>query len=243
MPRRITEPPPLRYHAIIPAAGNGSRFSEESPKQYWPLEGKPVLQHVIERLTAAFPLHGTYVALAAGDAWFERTLGTCRSVTTLRCGGKTRAQTVHNALEALTGVAHDDWILVHDAVRPCVDTASLLRLKNELADDNVGGFLAVPVTGTLKRADHDKRSMRTESREHLWVAQTPQMFRYSVLHEALSRPGVEQVTDEAQAVEALGARPIIVAGCTTNVKITYRDDLDLAAAILAAERLRRGSPS
>jgi 2-C-methyl-D-erythritol 4-phosphate cytidylyltransferase len=226
----------LRYHALIPAAGSGSRFSTELPKQYWLLEGKPVLQHAIERLIAAFPLHRTYVALGLGDTGFDRAIGARDDVTALRCGGQTRAQTVRNALEAMTDVAHDDWILVHDAVRPCVDAASLLRLKDELADDDVGGFLAVPVTGTLKRADHDKRSIRTEPRERLWVAQTPQMFRYAVLHQALSGPDAEHATDEAQAVEAIGAKPIIVAGCTTNVKITYRDDLDLAAAILVAQR-------
>jgi 2-C-methyl-D-erythritol 4-phosphate cytidylyltransferase len=226
----------LRYHAIIPAAGNGSRFSAESPKQYWLLEGKPVLQHAIDRLVAVFPLHRTYVALAIHDTGFDGAIGPRDGVTVLRCGGKTRAQTVRNALEALPDVTPDDWVLVHDAVRPCIDAASLLRLKDELANDSVGGFLAVPVTGTLKRADQDKRSIGTEPRERLWVAQTPQMFRYGVLHEALSAPGAAHTTDEAQAVEALGAKPIIVAGCTTNVKITYRDDLDLAAAILSAQR-------
>jgi 2-C-methyl-D-erythritol 4-phosphate cytidylyltransferase len=233
----------LRYHALIPAAGNGSRFSDESPKQYWLLEGKPVIQHAIERLAAAFPLHRTYIALALGDSRFDRAIEARNDVMTLRCGGKTRAQTVRNALDSLTDVAPDDWVLVHDAVRPCVDAASLLRLKDELADDSVGGFLAVPVTGTLKRADGDNRSVRTESRERLWVAQTPQMFRYALLREALSAPGAEDATDEAQAVEALGAKPIIVAGSATNVKITYRDDLDLAAAILAAQRRHHVAPA
>ncbi len=226
----------MRYHALIPAAGNGSRFSAESPKQYWLLDGRPVLRHAIERLASAFPLHGTYVALAIGDTWFERTMEAHPNVTTLRCGGETRAQTVRNALEAMTDAAPDDWILVHDAVRPCVDAASLLRLKDTLSGDSVGGLLAVPVTGTLKRADKDKRSIRTEARDGLWIAQTPQMFRYAVLREAFARPDADHATDEAQAVEALGARPIIVAGCTTNVKITYRDDLELAAAILTAQR-------
>jgi 2-C-methyl-D-erythritol 4-phosphate cytidylyltransferase len=225
----------MRYHALIPAAGNGSRFSAESPKQYWLLEGKPVLQHSIERLAAAFPLSRTYVALAIDDSWFERTIGARADVTVLRCGGETRAQTVRNALRALSDVARDDWILVHDAVRPCIDSASLSRLKDELADDSIGGLLAVPVNGTLKRADHNERSIRTESRQDLWQAQTPQMFRYGVLCEALARPGAELATDEAQAVEALGSKPRLVAGSSTNVKITYRDDLQLAAAILACQ--------
>jgi len=227
----------MRYHALIPAAGNGTRFGEESPpKQYWLLEGKPVLQHAIERLAAAFPLHRTYVAVAVDDRWFDREIGVQPNVTSLRCGGKTRAQTVRNALHALSEVADDDWILVHDAVRPCIDAASLLRLKEGLADDVIGGLLAIPVTGTLKRADHNDRSIRTESRNGLWRAQTPQMFRYGVLCAALARPGAEQATDEAQAVEALGSKPRLVTGSTTNVKITYWDDLQLAAAILSTQR-------
>jgi 2-C-methyl-D-erythritol 4-phosphate cytidylyltransferase len=226
----------MRYHALIPAAGNGTRFGAESPKQYWLLEGKPVLQYAIERLAAAFPLHRTYVALAIDDCWFDRVVGIQPNVTTLRCGGDSRAQTVRNALHALSEVAHDDWILVHDAVRPCIDAASLLRLKDELADDNIGGLLAVPLAGTLKRADHGDRSIRTEPREGLWRAQTPQMFRYGVLREALARPGAELATDEAQAVEALGSKPRLITGSTTNLKITYRDDLQLASAILSTQR-------
>ena len=154
-------------------------------------------------------------------------------MTVLRCGGETRAQTVRNALRAISDADGDDWIVVHDAVRPCIDAVSLLRLKDELGDDAIGGLLAVPVVGTLKRADHNGRSIRTEPRDGLWRAQTPQMFCYRVLCDALDRPGAEQSTDEAQAIEACGAQPRLIAGSTTNIKITYPDDLKLAAAILA----------
>ena len=151
----------MRYHALIPAAGNGSRFRGDSPKQYWMLEGKPVLVHSLERLAAAFPLQQSYVAIAPGDRWYDPAIGARPGVTVLRCGGATREETVRNALAALTDVDGDDWIVIHDAVRPCVDAASLSRLREELSEDPVGGLLALPVVGTLKRADTTGRSAAT----------------------------------------------------------------------------------
>jgi 2-C-methyl-D-erythritol 4-phosphate cytidylyltransferase len=225
----------MRYHALIPAAGNGSRFRGDSPKQYWMLEGKPVLVHSLERLAAAFTLQQAYVAIAPGDRWYDQTIGARPGVTALRCGGATRGETVRNALAALNDVAADDWILIHDAVRPCVDLASLSRLREELAGDAVGGLLALPVVGTLKRADTDGRSSATEPREGLWSAQTPQMFRFGVLERALAATDAVRCTDEAQAVEALGMAPRLVPGNPSNLKITYPDDLTLAAAIMAVQ--------
>jgi len=228
----------MRYHALIPAAGGGRRFGADLPKQYWPLDGKPVLLHAIERLAASLPLAMTYVLLSNDDRWFDDVIGPRERLTALRCGGTTRGATVRNAIGLLADVASDDWIVVHDAVRPCVDASSLLRLQQELSDDSVGGLLAIPVTSTLKRADSDQRSLRSESRDGLWQAQTPQMFRCGVLREAFARPGALDATDEAQAVEALGARPRLVAGSASNMKITYRDDLLLAAAMQSLERAR-----
>jgi 2-C-methyl-D-erythritol 4-phosphate cytidylyltransferase len=123
-------------------------------------------------------------------------------------------------------------------VRPCIDTASLLRLQRELADDDIGGLLALPIASSLKRVGSDMRVLGTEPREQLWSAQTPQMFRYGVLRAAFAQAGIEQMTDEAQVVEALGRRPKIVAGSPNNLKITFADDIKLAAAILAAEVAR-----
>ena len=225
-----------RYHALIPAAGTGARFGGEAPKQYAMLDGKAVLVHAIERLQAAFPLASTYVALSSHDHWFERAVRNTHRVSVLRCGGETRAATVHHALSMLQNVAPDDWIIVHDAVRPCTDADTLLRLRTELADDPVGGLLAVPVASTLKSADAALRSAGTVSREHLWQAQTPQMFRYEVLLRAFAQPDIDHVTDEAQAVEALGLAPRIVYGSRTNLKVTFPEDLELVAAILAVER-------
>ena len=225
----------MRYYGLIPAAGSGSRFRSDSPKQYWMLEGKPVLVHSIERLAAAFPLQQIHVAVAPGDRWYDEVIGARPGVTVLRCGGATRGETVRNLLSSLVGAADDDWILVHDAVRPCIDHASLMRLQQELLNDDVGGLLALPVVGTLKRGGGEGRSVGSEPREGLWSAQTPQMFRYRILRDALAHPGAAQCTDEAQAVEALGARPRLVTGNPTNLKITYPDDLTLAAAIMSAQ--------
>lgn len=226
----------MRYYALIPAAGNGSRFRGDSPKQYWKLDGKPVLVHSIERLAAAIPLQEMHVAVAPGDRWFDEVIGARPGVSVLRCGGATRGETVRNLLAKLSGAQDDDWILIHDAVRPCIDPASLARLQEELEHDDVGGLLALPLVGTLKRAGLGGRSVRSEPREDLWCAQTPQMFRYGVLRDALARPGATHCTDEAQAVEALGLKPRLVTGSPTNLKITYPDDLTLAAAIMAAQR-------
>jgi 2-C-methyl-D-erythritol 4-phosphate cytidylyltransferase len=233
----------MRYHALIPAAGGGLRFNGDAPKQYSLLDGKPVLLHALERLAAGLPLHMTYVLLAHDDHWFDRAIGTRERVTVLRCGGATRAETVRNALRALSGVADGDWIVVHDAVRPCVDAASILRLQRELDGDDTGGLLAIPMACSLKRVGGDMRIVGTEPRDGLWRAQTPQMFRHGVLRRAFAQPGIEQMTDEAQVVEAFGRQPKLVVGNSNNLKITYPEDLKLAAAILATEAAGRTSSS
>ena len=229
----------MAYHALIPAAGSGSRFGAELPKQYAMLHGKPVLQHVLDRLQAQFPLERLYVVLAADDELFDAMISVTAIVTALRCGGATRGASVHNALSRMTDADADDWIVVHDAVRPCVDADSSLRLQRELATDDVGGFLALPVTDTLKRVDADARVVRTEPREGLWRAQTPQMFRHGVLRRAFALPGQDAWTDEAQAVEALGLKARAVPGHAFNVKVTFPDDLALASAIMAASASAR----
>lgn len=226
----------MSYYALLPAAGNGFRFGSGVPKQYSLLHGKPVLQHSLERVASSLPLAMTFVVLAKEDHWFDSAIMAQSGITVLRCGGETRATSIRNALTCLTGIADDDWIVVHDAVRPCVQPESVSRLRNELADDRVGGLLAIPVTDTLKRADDDGRSGHTEARDGLWRAQTPQMFRYGILRSAFARAGAELSPDEAHAVTAMGLKPRLVPGMETNIKITYPEDLILAAAILSAER-------
>lgn len=226
--------PSIAYHALIAAAGNGFRFGSSLPKQYLMLRGKPVLQHALDRLTASFPLTTTSIVIAPDDHWFDDSIVAADNVRVLRCGGATRAESVRNALAMLQPVTPDDWVLVHDAVRPCLDVATSVRLLRELADDDVGGFLGVPVSDTLKRIGANERVVRTEPRDTLWRAQTPQMFRYHVLRRAMALPGIERWTDEAHAVEALGLQPRAIVGTARNVKITYPEDLALAEAILMA---------
>lgn len=225
----------MNYYALLPAAGNGFRFGSGIPKQYSLLHGKPVLQHSIERLASSLPLAMTFVVLAPEDHWFDGAMPAQSGVTVLRCGGESRAASIRNALVCLSDIADDDWIVVHDAVRPCVPSESVSRLRSELADDRVGGLLAIPVSGILKRAGDDGRTVHTEAQDGLWRAQTPQMFRYCVLREAFARPGAEHSPDEADAVTAMGLQPRLVQGTATNIKITYPEDLILAAAILSAE--------
>lgn len=234
-----------RFFALIPAAGGGSRFGAATPKQYAMLAGAPVLAHTLARLREGLALSETFVVLATEDREFDRMGPATADVTVLRCGGETRATTVANALASITDrCADDDWLLVHDAARPCVPRDALMRLVEHLRDDAVGGLLAIPVADTLKRSDREAdapRVLATEPRAHLWQAQTPQMFRFGVLRRAFAAPAALTCTDDAQAVEALGLKPRLILGSPDNLKITYPADLALAAAILAAQAKERGS--
>ncbi len=226
-----------RHYAIVPAAGSGSRFAADQPKQYLDLLGRPLLFHTLAALTACPDIERVWVVLAPDDRWWSRhdwsELGP--KLETVRCGGATRAASVTNALRAAAMVAaDDDWILVHDAARPCLSAAMLDALLTELADDPVGGILAVPVADTIKRADADQRVAATEPRDGLWQAQTPQMFRYGQLEKALKNEMA--VTDEAGAIEAIGLKPKLVRGDATNLKVTWPADLALAAMILRARK-------
>ena len=153
----------------------------------------------------------------------------------LRCGGATRAESVANGLDAVGQVvAEDDWMLVHDAARPGLSQALLAALCDALRGDPVGGLLAVPTADTLKRADAGQRVAATESREGLWQAQTPQMFRFGLLQQALAaHPGV---TDEAGAIEAAGLKPRLVRADVSNLKVTFPADLRLAELILQGRK-------
>ena len=226
-----------RHYAIVPAAGSGSRFGAEKPKQYLDLIGRPLIFHTLAALTACPDIERVWVVLAPDDPWWPRydwsELGP--KLETVRCGGATRAESVGNGLQAAAMVAaDDDWILVHDAARPCLSAAMLDALFAELADDPVGGILAVPVADTLKRADSEQRVAATEPRDGLWQAQTPQMFRYGQLEKALKNE--MSVTDEAGAIESLGLKPRLVRADSTNLKVTYPADLALAAMILRARK-------
>jgi 2-C-methyl-D-erythritol 4-phosphate cytidylyltransferase len=221
--------------AIVPAAGSGSRFGDGNPKQYRPLAGRSMLEHAVRALARHPAIECTFVVLAPGDAGFAACdwSDLNAAVAPLYCGGPTRACSVFNALVALRDhVQQHDWILVHDAARPCLSRAEIDRLLHALDADEVGGLLALPVTDTLKCADTDERVASTQPRDALWRALTPQMFRYGLLVEALSRARCAQPTDESAAIEAFGLHPRLVLGAATNIKVTYPEDVSLAEAIL-----------
>lgn len=202
----------------------------ERPKQYLPLAGRPVLVHVLERFAACDRIDGLMVVLAAEDDDWPR-LGLDISNLYTAIGADERCRSVRAGLEALEMIAApDDWVLVHDAARPCLHPEDLQRLLVELQDDTVGGLLAVPARDTMKRADAAGRVAATEDRSGLWHAQTPQMFRYKLLCEALDASFDRGllVTDEASAVEAIGHAPRLVRSRHPNLKLTTPEDLAYA---------------
>jgi 2-C-methyl-D-erythritol 4-phosphate cytidylyltransferase len=224
-----------RFFGLIPAAGAGERMGHGTPKQYLPLLGRPMLYHGVKALLAGGRIDTVFVVLSPGDREFIRhdwsEFG--ERMAPLYCGGKTRHDSVLNGLVAASStVQPDDWMLVHDAARPGLGQGELRRMLDTLAADEVGGILAVPVADTLKRADTAGLIQGTEPREHLWQAQTPQMFRHGLLLHAMGRSAM--VTDEAGAVEAMGLKPKLVRGSTANLKVTYAEDLQLAELILAS---------
>lgn len=209
----------------------------ERPKQYVELSGRTLLEWAVAPLLAHAAVERVVVVLAPGDAhWGESPLASEPRVT-CTIGGAERADSVTAGLSALARDARaDDWVLVHDAARPCLTTQDVEQLISTLADDEVGGLLATPVVDTLKSADEQGFVAKTVPRAGLWRALTPQMFRYSILERAL-RTAAERgiaVTDEAQAVELLGLRAKLVEGDADNLKITTPPDLERAARILAA---------
>ncbi|MDR0233598.1 MAG: 2-C-methyl-D-erythritol 4-phosphate cytidylyltransferase [Zoogloeaceae bacterium] len=237
------EAPRPACHAIVPAAGSGARFGAETPKQYLPLMGRPLIWYCLATLCAHPAIASVRVALAPDDVHWEKPewhglwLSLGPRLEVLFCGGKTRAESVRNALLAAeSAILPDDWVLVHDAARPCISHAALDRLLAEVGDDDAGGLLAVPLADTLKRDDgKTPPAVRdTLPRAGLWQAQTPQMFRYARLTGALA--AFPDVTDEAGAVEAAGFAPRLVVGDMGNLKVTYPDDLALAEWILRGRR-------
>lgn len=228
-----------KFYALIPAAGSGSRVGASVPKQYLEIAGRPLLYYALRALARHSRIEQVFVVLAQGDEHYRRFNWTefGAKLEPLYCGGATRTASVFNGLVAardMVGIA--DWVLVHDAARPCLSEEALERLIAEAGGDAVGGLLAVPVSDTLKRADRDMRVAGTEPREHLWQAQTPQMFRYRLLIEALRVADPELATDEARAIEEIGLRPRLVMGDSRNLKVTRPEDLSVAELILGSRK-------
>ncbi|MCH8499600.1 MAG: 2-C-methyl-D-erythritol 4-phosphate cytidylyltransferase [Marinobacter sp.] len=223
---------------VVPAAGIGQRMAAQRPKQYLTLDGWYLLDITLPRLLSHGKFSGCMVALAAGDPWWPQTRSAADPRITTCTGGSERVDSVLAALRALAQrAAPHDWVLVHDVARPCLHPEDLQRLLITLWDDKVGGILAAPVADTLKRADDQHRIDGTVDRRHLWRALTPQMFRYQTLVNALEQgmaAGV-LITDEASAVEAMGAAPGLVEGRTDNIKVTVPADLTMAGYILRGQ--------
>jgi 2-C-methyl-D-erythritol 4-phosphate cytidylyltransferase len=234
----------VRFWAVIPAAGSGRRMSgAPKPKQYLPLAGHTVIEWALRPLLAHPGCSAVMVVLgSADDHWPQLAVAADPRIATV-IGGAQRCDSVRAGLTALATLGNrlgnpcseGDWVLVHDAARPCLLASDLQRLLSSVQDDAVGGLLAAPLVDTLKRAAGSQRVAHTISREQLWRAQTPQMFRFGLLQRALEQAALAgvAVTDESQALELLGLQPLLVSGDADNIKITLAEDLQRAEHILS----------
>lgn len=228
--------------AVVPAAGIGKRMQSAIPKQYLKLNGKAVLQHCLQGLLDIPRVTGLVVAIRDDDQdWNSIELATDKPVIVTQ-GGAERCDSVLNALQVLPQQtlfnAEHDWVMVHDAVRPCVRQADIVRLIDAVGTDQAGGLLALPVRDTMKRQRNDATVAQTVEREGLWHAQTPQLFPWHTLHQALldARQKNHLLTDESSAMEIAGYAPKLVEGSADNIKITRAEDLRLAELYLDAEK-------
>ena len=224
-----------RYFALIPAAGVGARMAASGPKQYLKIGGKPMLRHAIDAFLFSELIAHTYVVVSADDPVIDSVVPS-HGVTVLRCGGATRMESVRNALAALVPTLRpNDWVLVHDAARPGLDDALIEKLITSTGEHPVGGLLALPVVDTVKRrTGGEAGTLSTVARDGRWLAQTPQMFRFQLLREALAAAAdPNQITDDASAVEALGLSPKLVEGHPRNMKVTLPSDVRIAEMYLA----------
>lgn len=238
----MTDPVIPRVWAVVPAAGVGRRMAASIPKQYLSLLDHPVMDWSLYALLTEPRVVGAVVALGEDDGWW-RTRDTFARKTLHRvAGGRERADSVLACLQFLAAgrASTGDWVLVHDAVRPCLTPSALSRLLDQGLEHADGALLAVPVRDTLKQGGQDGTVSGTTPRESLWQAQTPQLFPLTALLNALSsaRHAGVVVTDEAQAMEHAGYAPLLVEGESTNLKITRPGDLPLAESILRARGSR-----
>jgi 2-C-methyl-D-erythritol 4-phosphate cytidylyltransferase len=220
---------------VVPAAGRGSRFGGAIPKQYLSLYGRSVLQHTLERLLSHAAVSGAVVALAADDPHWPGWRNLHGKPVMTCIGGDARADSVLAGLQALPDTVRErDWVLVHDAARPCLRHDDLQRLLDHGCVHAVGAILAAPLRDTLKRADARGEIEASEPRERLWRALTPQLFRRATLERALEAALAtgSVVTDEAMAIERIGLKPMLVEGAEDNLKITTAADLALAEFVL-----------
>lgn len=225
-----------KYWAVIPAAGIGQRMGQSIPKQYLSLHNKPIIQYSLETLVTHPLVHHAVVALHENDTYWQRLDLPFQDKITTVVGGDERSDSVFNALNEISANACDeDWVLVHDAVRPCLHRSDLDRLINSLRDHPVGGLLGAQLVDTMKKTNAQGDIISTLSRDSLWRAFTPQLFRFNKLMRALQTASRNQqhITDEAVAIELIGESPRMIAGREDNIKITRPEDLSLAASLLS----------
>jgi 2-C-methyl-D-erythritol 4-phosphate cytidylyltransferase len=232
-----------RIWCLIPAAGAGQRMGADRPKQYLQLAGRMVIEHTVEKFAGNPRIAGVTVVLAREDPWWEK-VRLAKGLDVNHCdGGDKRFESVLNGLKALEkeGAHEDDWVLVHDAARPCVRREDIEQLIDTGTAHSVGAVLGMPVRDSMKRAGPDASVRQTVSREGLWHAFTPQIFRLGPLARALQRALDEDadVTDESQAMERVGSRPVMVEGHGDNLKITTAFDLELAQHFFSAQGAHR----
>lgn len=223
--------------AFILMAGSGSRMQSDLPKQYLALNGKPLFWHSLDAFCNVPLIQKIYLVLQENDSHFARfqhwPIFKNNNIALLYCGGKTRAQSVRNALNQVSLQANN-WVLIHDAARALIDSKSIIHLIEEAQNDSVGALLATPLCDTLKKQENGK--LTTLSRENLWLAQTPQMFRYALLKQALLHLN-DSITDEASAIEQMGLTPKIVPNTFENFKITHQQDLKIATQLLQGDSM------
>jgi 2-C-methyl-D-erythritol 4-phosphate cytidylyltransferase len=239
-----------RCHALLPTAGTGSRLGGDLPKQFRQLAGKPMVSHAIKAFMESSQIQSIWIGVSPGfiDNPILQTIAQAGAdIHVVPTGGPTRQETVRNTLATMmkSGIPADDWILVHDAARPGITPALINKLIDSIEESSSGGILAIPLADTLKQADLDSvvagnipHSERTIPREHLWQAQTPQMFGLKQLHDALENAiRLEaDVTDEASAIELAGAKPLLIEGAARNFKVTHPADWDLMQLLLSSSQ-------
>ena len=229
-----------QIHVLIPAAGRGTRYGGAVMKQYLPVCGKAVLAHTISLFQFHPMISGITVILAEDDQWFESSVGQLAASVETVIGGETRAQSVRNGLQHVTdNHPETNWVLVHDAARPCLSPVSLERLLERGLQSTDGAILAMPIGDTLKRAGDDREITATVDRRGLWAAQTPQLFPTQALANAIdaAHEAGHPLTDEASAMEFVGISPKLVMSSVANIKITHPSDLAIAEALLGRKQI------
>ena len=235
-----------KCHALLPTAGSGSRLGGDLPKQFRQLAGRPMLAYAIEAFLQSADVESIWVGVSPGfidNPVLKKLEVGKKPIHFLPTGGPTRQETVRNTLAEMlkSGISESDWVLVHDAARPGITAELIEKLIHAVKQSHVGGLLAMPLADTLKQADLDSaiagnlpHAEKTIPREHLWQAQTPQMFSLKTLHDALADAiRLEaDVTDEASAMELAGFKPLLIEGATRNLKVTHPADWDLMQILL-----------